>query len=298
MLDSGIRSTHVDFQNKIIQRGKAFQTIIDNNRTLSYLESVYDDRVPGNGHGTFVASIVAGHGMSSSSNKIVIVPVVVVNSEGEGDSNTVLKATMFAIRHRNKNHRNMPSILLICLSERQQLPSAWMLSWLLHPIKPEPLDEAFRLAHVNGFATVVAAGNWSQDACYNRKSLPLPKSVIVVAASDKQKRAKYSNFGECVSLFAPGKTVAASAQSDISTAMFEGTSVSAALVARELIHFWNTTTTTTTNPVSTSAESVCSAFLERSTFIQQEYIQQMRCETDGNDVAICLNTTRRALVIP
>jgi len=67
-----------------------------------------------------------------------------------------------------------------------------------------------------GITVVVAAGNENDDACSYMPS-KVPSTITVGATSIGDTRAKYSNFGSCVDIFAPG-TAIASAGIDSNTA--------------------------------------------------------------------------------
>ncbi|RKP17650.1 subtilisin-like protein [Rozella allomycis CSF55] len=92
---------------------------------------------------------------------------------------------------------------------------------------------AFEDAISNGIVVVTSAGNENDDAClYSGNKVP---GVITVAASTKSNgRASFSNWGPCVTVFAPGSQLLA-AKFDISEynkyMYVHGTSASAALVA-------------------------------------------------------------------
>jgi len=79
---------------------------------------------------------------------------------------------------------------------------------------------------LEGIITVVAAGNSHTRAC---RSTPASagKSVITVAATSvKDRRAWYSNYGKCISIFAPGSNItSANFESDTEPLSMDGTSM-------------------------------------------------------------------------
>jgi hypothetical protein len=68
------------------------------------------------------------------------------------------------------------------------------------------LDTAVRNSIADGVSYTVAAGNENVDAC--TKSPARVAEVLTVAAStSSDARASFSNWGNCVDLFAPGASV-------------------------------------------------------------------------------------------
>lgn len=71
------------------------------------------------------------------------------------------------------------------------------------------LDNAVTAASKNGIHVSVAAGNSGVDACSSSPAFAsLDSSVISVGAIDiNDQRASFSNFGQCVTTYAPGVEV-------------------------------------------------------------------------------------------
>jgi subtilisin family serine protease len=99
------------------------------------------------------------------------------------------------------------------------------------------LDQAVRNAISSGIVVVAAAGNDNSDACnYTPGSTP---GVINVGASDFLSisnkldiRYPFTNFGPCVSIFAPGAEIlSASISSDFIYRFESGTSMAAPFVS-------------------------------------------------------------------
>jgi len=78
-----------------------------------------------------------------------------------------------------------------------------------------------------GIPVVAAAGNENDDACFS--SPGEAHAALTVAASTKSgNRAEFSNFGHCVDIFAPGKSVLSASNGSVSaTAVMSGTSMAA-----------------------------------------------------------------------
>src|SRR5688572_27816950 len=76
-----------------------------------------------------------------------------------------------------------------------------------------------------GVHVVVAAGNEAQDAC--NVSPGSEKTAITVGATENNSDdvTDFSNFGECVDIFAPGRDIeSAGIESNDDTEIFSGTS--------------------------------------------------------------------------
>jgi len=82
-----------------------------------------------------------------------------------------------------------------------------------------------------GVTVVVAAGNSNGDAC-NFSPAFTPNSITVGSTTSTDSRSSFSNYGNCVQIWAPGSSiVSASASSDTGTQTFSGTSMACPHVA-------------------------------------------------------------------
>jgi subtilisin family serine protease len=84
-----------------------------------------------------------------------------------------------------------------------------------------------------GVTMTVSAGNLNSDAC-NRSPASAPRVITVGASSSADARASYSNWGACLDLFGTGHRVRSARYvegSDTTTAVWDGTSAAAPLVA-------------------------------------------------------------------
>jgi serine protease len=143
-----------------------------------------------NGHGTDVAGTIAeatnnGKGLTGLAYGVRIMPVRVLNSEGNGDAATIAKGVRFAVNHGAR---------VINLS--LEFPGGITASDI-----PE-LISALRYAHRHRVVVVAAAGNEAHSAAAFPARAP---NVIAVGASTEHGcLASYSNFGTGVTLVAPG----------------------------------------------------------------------------------------------
>jgi serine protease len=143
-----------------------------------------------NGHGTDVAGTIAeatnnGKGLTGLAYGVRIMPVRVLDSEGNGDAATIAKGVRFAVNH----HARVINLSL-------EFPGGITASDI-----PE-LISALRYAHRHRVVVVAAAGNEAHSAAAFPARAP---NVIAVGASTEHGcLASYSNFGTGVTLVAPG----------------------------------------------------------------------------------------------
>merc|ERR1740121_3122501 len=83
----------------------------------------------------------------------------------------------------------------------------------------------------NGVAVFVSAGNNNVDAC--QKTYAFIEATITVGASDEgDNRARFSNYGSCVDIWAPGTNIpSAGHRDDTSMRKMSGTSMATPLTA-------------------------------------------------------------------
>jgi hypothetical protein len=193
VVDGGIRYTHVEFGGRA---HFAFDAFGGNGSDC-------------NGHGTGVAGVAAGsvHGVAKAA---TIWSVRVFPCSGTSTLSTILAGVDWVTR----NHRS-PAVANLSLGAASA------------PI----LDTAVARSIRSGVTYVVAAGNNGGDAC--TMSPGKLSTVINVGATDAtDSRTSWSNYGSCVTMFAPGASVpSADYYSDVSYANWNGTSLSAPMVS-------------------------------------------------------------------
>ena len=70
----------------------------------------------------------------------------------------------------------------------------------------DALDAAIAASIDSGVTYAVAAGNETADAC-GVSPARTPEAITVAASTEADARADFSNYGECVDLFAPGENI-------------------------------------------------------------------------------------------
>ncbi|WP_285599444.1 ricin-type beta-trefoil lectin domain protein [Kineosporia sp. NBRC 101731] len=192
VLDTGVRTTHQEFGGRAVPDGP---TPADSGDCA--------------GHGTAVAGAAAGstYGVAK---KAKIHAIRVLGCGNTGPMTSGLQAIDWITK-------NAPR------------PTVVNLSW--GTSAQDELDNAIRASIKAGITYVIAAGNSNADAC--NSSPGRVREAITVGASDQNdNRAGFSEYGECVDLFAPGTDVATSAwDSDTAVTSASGTSLASPIVA-------------------------------------------------------------------
>jgi serine protease len=143
-----------------------------------------------NGHGTFVAGTVAEatnnrYGLTGLAFAARIMPVRVLNGEGEGNASTIAEGVRFAVRHGAR-------VINLSLEFSSNVTARDI---------PE-LMEALRYANRRGVVVVGAAGNEGHTAiAYPARA---PHVIAVGASTEHGCLASYSNDGSGLTLVAPG----------------------------------------------------------------------------------------------
>ncbi len=174
VLDTGIALDHEDLKNKLTT---GYNFIAEN-------DNPYDDH----GHGTMVASIAAaetnnGIGMAGVSWNSIIMPVKVMDNEGNGSYLQIAAGIRYAVDYGAK---------IINLSAGGQNPSFI-------------LEDACKYAHDNGVMIIAASGNISAAVYY---PAAYDDYCLAVGASDyNDEISAFSNFGPSIDVVAPGVAV-------------------------------------------------------------------------------------------
>ncbi|HCT76334.1 MAG TPA: serine protease [Micromonosporaceae bacterium] len=199
VLSTGILVEHNEFEGRAVHGG-SFCTGCGNT----------DD----NGLGTHVASLVGGRTLGVA-NKTKLVGVKVLNGSGSGSFSEVIAGLTF-VRDDHKAHPGQNSVALVGAEGG----------------KDEALNTAVQDLVSAGVHVVVPAANDGDDAC-NVSPASTPNAITVGATEDTSDNVTdFSNAGECLDIFAPGRNIkAAGITSNDSAQTFSGTVQAAAEVA-------------------------------------------------------------------
>ncbi|CAK9441588.1 uncharacterized protein LODBEIA_P54560 [Lodderomyces beijingensis] len=196
VIDSGVEVKHPEFQG----RASAGQDFTNEGSGDS------------NGHGTHVAGLIGSQTYGVAKN-VNIVEVKALNSKGAGSLSTILSAIDFTVKHRLDSGKKGVANLS------------------LGAYKNHVLNRAIEQATKSGLLFVVAAGNSNINACLT--SPASSKYAITVGAIDDHNDsvATFSNWGECVDLFASGAYVrSVDAKNHDKSQVLSGTSMASPIV--------------------------------------------------------------------
>ncbi|MFF1411863.1 S8 family peptidase [Streptomyces sp. NPDC058289] len=160
-----------------------------------------------NGHGTRVAGPAAGktYGVAK---KADLISVRVLGCDGQGEFSGVIAGLDWVAKNAKQ-----PAVL----------------NGSLGGDKSDAVNNAANAVTDAGVLPVIAAGNSSEDAC--SVSPASASKVLTVAASNPwDEETSYSSHGQCVTVYAPGKTIVSAKLGGGSIAL-NGTSMAAPHVA-------------------------------------------------------------------
>lgn len=191
IIDTGIYAGHADFGDRV-QGGAGFVSSGSGRRATT--DPSTDDC---NGHGTHVAGTVGG-GQYGVAKEVKLVPVRVLDCNGSGSTSGVIAGIDWVAQDAVNKHA--------------------VANMSLGGGASSSLDSAVAGAVQAGVVMVVAAGNDNADAC-NYSPARAPSAITVGATGHRVSvngvtridqydgRADYSNYGNCLDLFAPGSLI-------------------------------------------------------------------------------------------
>ncbi|MFF0201730.1 S8 family peptidase [Streptomyces sp. NPDC005017] len=219
VIDTGVRITHA----QISGRASYGYDAVDGDTTAS----------DGNGHGTHVATTIAGstYGVAK---KARIVAVRVLNNSGSGTTAGVVAGIDWV----TANHSG-PSVANLSLGGGASTT----------------LDTAVRNSVAGGVTFAVAAGNSNANAS-SYSPARVTQALTVGATTSTDARASYSNYGSVLDLFAPGSSITAGWHtSDTATNTISGTSMATPHVAGAAAVYLANHTSATPAQVATALTS-------------------------------------------
>jgi subtilisin family serine protease len=167
VLDTGIYIGHDDF----------------NGRASWGANCVDKDDFDGNGHGTHCAGTIGGtqYGLAK---RCRLVAVKVLSASGSGSWSGVIEGINYVANDSTRR----PATINMSLGGGKQ----------------QAVNDAVDAASNHGLVTVVvASGNDNGNTC-NYSPGSAPTAISVGASDNTDKKASFSNHGECMNVFAPG----------------------------------------------------------------------------------------------
>lgn len=173
IVDTGINPTHQEFE------GRA---------KFAHNSSGDGKDEDCNGHGTHVSSTIGGKTVGVAKN-VNIHGVKVLTCAGSGTTEGVIGGIDWVVGE-HKKAAGKKSVINMSLGGG----------------KSEVLNQAVTAASKAGVTVVVAAGNEFADAC-NTSPASSPDALTVAASNSWDLGAIFTNWGECVHLYAPGVNI-------------------------------------------------------------------------------------------
>jgi serine protease len=195
VLDTGLFATHSQFTNRV---GNGRSEINDGRGTSDC-----------HGHGTHVSGTVGGsvHGVAKG---VTIHPVRVLGCDGSGPNSGIAAGMDWVAANHVK-----PAVANLSIQDSAD----------------PTLDDAVQRLHNAGVTVVVAAGNYSGNAC-SYSPARAPAAITVGSTDSNDARSSFSNYGNCVDIFAPGGNITSASHTNTTgTATMSGTSMASPHVA-------------------------------------------------------------------
>ena len=325
---------HQEFDSENVTAKAAFDFVNQDEATASS-RFIDTNNLNGddNGHGTHVSAIIAANavregdsddmplGMAGVSPVARIVPIKVLDGNGDGDSATFVKAFDYLLKNSGKG-KLIENLRIVNMSfamddfdypylEGEEDPR-------IEAIKDDPasnvadedderaLREMIGKARKAGIITVAAAGNSaSTEATYPSD---WPEVLSVEAVGKNGDRAEFSNYNENKSVSAPGEGIysAWATQADAYEAV-DGSSQSTAIVSGVLSMMWSANPSmtveqaqaalcdTAANADTSSHEPTNGVFDGSHGAIDAAAAVKRACESAKPSVSACVVTREEAL---
>ena len=264
--DSGINATHPDLTGRVLS-GWSYRSdsaaVLSYNTSLTYeltnpgkgivacenglthatnpvlMDGVADPSDVGtpdnDGHGTHVAGIVGGT-YSGVAKAVSLVPVRMLDSCGSGTATMVRKGLEWILANHQDGERAVVNMSIG------------------FDVSATTIDNAIRNLMAEGIVVIAASGNSAKSAC-NTTPAGTPGTISVGAINTNDAETTWSNFGDCVDIFAPGDSIVSAwpkYSSATNTYMSEsGTSMAAPHVSGAAARYLQTATVSSTTPSDT-----------------------------------------------
>jgi aqualysin 1 len=176
VVDSGVRTTHRDFAG--VGGSGGFRA----RQATHFVDGSGADL---NGHGTHVAGTIGGRTFGVAKD-VTVHSVKVAYADGSAAWDDIIAG----IEWVRINHRK-PAVMNLSVGGGEESLKA---------------DTAVMKTVAAGITVVIAAGNRSRSAC-DESMARVPSAITVAATDEYDQLAWFSNYGDCVDLFAPGDNI-------------------------------------------------------------------------------------------
>ncbi|GAA4344644.1 S8 family peptidase [Kangiella taiwanensis] len=193
ILDTGINNNHSDFGG----RASSGYDFIDNDNNASDCQ----------GHGTHVAGTV-GSNTYGVAKDVNLIGVRVLDCQGSGSYSAIISGMDWVADNHVK-----PAVANMSLGGGSS----------------SSVDNAVQGMTNAGVTVVVAAGNDNSNAC-NYSPARAASAITVGSTTSNDSRSSFSNYGNCLDIYAPGSSITSTSINGGSTSM-SGTSMAAPHVA-------------------------------------------------------------------
>ena len=261
IVDSGIKADHVEFAGRVAS-GWSYRTAspstLNTWRTslgsckdnadydptdhpvdvdeFDFTSTSTDVGSPDNhGHGTHVAGTVGGTNTGVAKG-VTLVPVRVLNSCGEGISSMLLAGLDWILEDHQLGE---PAVVNMSIGFTS---------------RDYDIDAKIAELMAEGIVVVAAAGNKGTPACSTTPAAT-PGTISVGASTSTDTEPSWSNYGQCVDMYAPGQNIASAWNYQGSTAnpysTIDGTSMAAPHVTGVVARYLQGVVTTSTTASDT-----------------------------------------------
>ncbi len=222
VVDTGIRTSHSQFGGRA---SSGFTAINDGNGTNDC-----------NGHGTHVAGTVGSSTYGVAKNAR-LVAIRVLDCEGSGSNSGVIAGIDWV----RANHVK-PAVVNMSLGGGTSTA----------------LDNAVNATVAAGITMVVAAGNDNSNAC-NFSPARAANAITVGSTTSSDSRSSFSNFGNCLDIYAPGSSITSTwFTSNSATNTISGTSMASPHVAGVVALYLDDNPNASPSQIQSAIESAAS----------------------------------------
>lgn len=198
VVDSGINTSHIMFQNRLITTSSGTTLGFGVNTTSSSITSNFEDD---NGHGTHVAGIIC----DTTPDNVKILPIKILDASGNCNMSISIFSTVF---NKILEFESTYNIDVVCVNMSFGSDEACEKEFTTN------VDNIFKSTLLgNNILPVVAGGNESRHLTSTYNIVPAScESAITVSALKKDASnfefdSSYSNYGSVIDISAPGTAI-------------------------------------------------------------------------------------------